>query len=134
LHLIHLHSSGLQAILRYRYSTHIFQFTLSHALEFSQSVFASRILATDLSQSHCNFKLHVKSSCHSLISFLPFLLSHLGLSSLELDTVFFRLLFCTPALSLLLLFCQTLLLNTLHGHHGKHCLIWSRMHVYWSVT
>jgi hypothetical protein len=44
---------------------HTFQFTADHTLGFS--VFTSRILATDLSQSHCNFKSHVKSSCHSLI-------------------------------------------------------------------
>jgi hypothetical protein len=37
------------------------------------SVFTSRILATELSRSHSNFKSHVKSSGHSLIPFLPFL-------------------------------------------------------------
>jgi hypothetical protein len=58
---------GLQAVQRYRYSTH-FQFTVTHALGFS--VFTSRILATDLSQSPCHFKSHMKSS-HSLIPFLP---------------------------------------------------------------
>jgi hypothetical protein len=40
---------------RYRHSTH-FIFHLAHALEFS--VFTSRILATDLSRSHCNFRSH----------------------------------------------------------------------------
>jgi hypothetical protein len=53
---------------RYSYSIH-YQFTAAHALGFS--VFTSRILATDLSQSHCNFKSHVKTSWHSLIPFLP---------------------------------------------------------------
>jgi hypothetical protein len=48
---------------------HTFQFTVTHALGFS--VFTSRLLAKDLSQSHCNFKSHMKSSGHSLISFLP---------------------------------------------------------------
>jgi hypothetical protein len=48
---------------------HTFQFTVTHALGFS--VFTSRILETDLSQSHCNFKSHMKSSFHSLIHFLP---------------------------------------------------------------
>jgi hypothetical protein len=48
---------------------HTFQFTVTHALGFS--VFTSRLLATGLSQSHCHFKSHVKSSCHSLIFFLP---------------------------------------------------------------
>jgi hypothetical protein len=52
----------------------------------------SRILATDLSWSHSHFK----SSRHSLIPFLPFLLNHLRLSSPELDPVLLQLLFCTP--------------------------------------
>jgi hypothetical protein len=47
---------------------HTSKFTVTHALGFS--VFTSRILATDLSQSHCHFKSHVKSSSHSLIPFL----------------------------------------------------------------
>jgi hypothetical protein len=50
----------------------IFQLTVAHALGFS--VFTSRILATDLSQSRCNFKSHMKSSLHRIIPFLPFLL------------------------------------------------------------
>jgi hypothetical protein len=44
------------------------QFTAAHALEFS--LFTSRILATDLSLSHCNFKSHMKYFLHSLIPFL----------------------------------------------------------------
>jgi hypothetical protein len=48
---------------------HTFRFTVAHALGFL--VFTSRILATDLRQSHCNFKWHVKSSCRSLIPFFP---------------------------------------------------------------
>jgi hypothetical protein len=60
--------SGLLAILRYHHSTN-FQFTIAHAL--GLSVFTSCILTMDLSQSHCNFKSHMKSSCHSLIPFLP---------------------------------------------------------------
>jgi hypothetical protein len=39
---------------------HAFQFTLTHALAFS--LFNSRILATDLSQSHWHLKSHVKTS------------------------------------------------------------------------
>jgi hypothetical protein len=50
---------------------HTSQLTVAHALGFF--VFTSRILATDLSQSHWNFKLHVKFSWHRLIPFLPFL-------------------------------------------------------------
>jgi hypothetical protein len=48
---------------------HALQFTVAHALGFS--VFTSRILATDLSQSHCHFISHMKSSCHSSIPSLP---------------------------------------------------------------
>jgi hypothetical protein len=60
------------------------QFTVTHALGFS--VFTSRILATDLQQSHCHFKSHMMSSFHSLIPFLLFLLNHLRLPFPELDT------------------------------------------------
>jgi hypothetical protein len=77
-------SSELQAIQRYRYSTH-FQFTVAQALGFS--VFTTRILATDLSQSHCNLKSHMMSSLHRLIPFLPFLLNHLQPPSPELDPI-----------------------------------------------
>jgi hypothetical protein len=48
---------------------HILQFTVTHVLGFS--VFISRILATDLSQSHCNFKSHMKSCFRNLIPFFP---------------------------------------------------------------
>jgi hypothetical protein len=54
---------------------HTFQFTVAHALGFP--AFCNRILATDLSQSHWQFISHMKSSFHSLIHFLPFLLNHL---------------------------------------------------------
>jgi hypothetical protein len=67
--LIYLHSSGLQVIQHYRYSPQ-FQFTVAHAL--GLSVFTSRILATDLSQSRCHFNSHITSSWHSLILFLQF--------------------------------------------------------------
>jgi hypothetical protein len=51
------HNSVLQAIQRYRcFTTYTSQFTAAHALRFS--VFNSRILATDLSTSHCHFKSH----------------------------------------------------------------------------
>jgi hypothetical protein len=36
---------------------HTLQFTVAHTLGFS--VFTSRILATDLQQSHCHFKSHI---------------------------------------------------------------------------
>jgi hypothetical protein len=48
---------------------HTLQFTVTQALGFS--LFTSRILTTDLLQSHCRFKSHMKSSFHSLIPFLP---------------------------------------------------------------
>jgi hypothetical protein len=48
---------------------HTLQFTVTHAQ--GVSVFTSCILATDLSQSHCDFISHMKSSWHSLIPFLP---------------------------------------------------------------
>jgi hypothetical protein len=64
---------------------HTIQFTVTHAPGFS--VFASCILAVGLSQSHCNFSSHMKSSWHCLIPFLPFLISHLWLPSPELDPI-----------------------------------------------
>jgi hypothetical protein len=45
------------------------EFTLTEAL--GLSALTSRILATNLSQSHCHYKSHMKSSFHSLIPFLP---------------------------------------------------------------
>jgi hypothetical protein len=66
-HLIHS-TRNYRKLQRYRYS-HSLQFTVTHALGFS--VFTSRILATDLQQSHCHFKSHMKSYFHSLIPFLP---------------------------------------------------------------
>jgi hypothetical protein len=63
------HTSGLQAIQRYRYSTHFTVHRCTHTLGFSG--FPSRIPATDWQQSHCHFKSHMKSSLHSLIFFLP---------------------------------------------------------------
>jgi hypothetical protein len=63
-----LTNRNYRQLQRYRYSTHfsVHRYTLGF------SVFTSRILATDLSQSHCHFKSHMKSSCHSLTHFLPF--------------------------------------------------------------
>jgi hypothetical protein len=81
--------------------THTLQFTIPQALGFS--AFTSRILATGLLQSCCNFKSHVKSSCDSLIPSMPFLLNYLRLPSPELDPILFlldcftsRLLFSSP--------------------------------------
>jgi hypothetical protein len=64
---------------------HTFQFTVTHELGFT--IFNTRNLATDLSQSHCHFNSHMKSSWHRLIPFLPFLLNHHRLPSPELDLI-----------------------------------------------
>jgi hypothetical protein len=48
---------------------HTLQFTITHALGFS--VFPSRLLAMELSQSHSHFKSHMQTYFHSLIPFLP---------------------------------------------------------------
>jgi hypothetical protein len=65
---------------------HTFQFTFTLTLGFS--VFTSYILATDLSQTQCNFKSDLKT-CHSLISSFPSLLNHLRLPSPKLYLILF---------------------------------------------
>jgi hypothetical protein len=95
---------------------HTFHVTVSHALGFSH--FTSRLWATNLLQSHCNFKSHMKSWRHlqNLIQFSSDYCSIL------------------PAtLVLLLLSCRTLLITTLLGPHRKHRLLLSRMCVYCSI-
>jgi hypothetical protein len=67
-------------------------FTVAHKLRFS--VFTSRILATDFSQSHSYFNSHMKSSWHSLIHFLPFHLNYLRLPYPELDPILSSMNFC----------------------------------------
>jgi hypothetical protein len=59
------------------------------------SVFISRILATDLYQSHCNFNSHVNSSCRSLISLLHFISITLG-CHLQNSTQFSTTTNCSP--------------------------------------
>jgi hypothetical protein len=61
---------GLQAITALSVFNTLYN-SVAQALGFS--AFTSRILATDLSQSHCNFNSHMKSSWRSLIPFLPFM-------------------------------------------------------------
>jgi hypothetical protein len=73
-------------------------------------------MARDLSQSHCNFKWHVKSPCHRLSPFLPFLLSPLGLPPSELDPVPFQLLFCILCYSAS---SVPVLLNTSCNHFAR---------------
>jgi hypothetical protein len=57
LDLLHLYTQ-LGTTCKYSATTdlHILQFTVTHTLVFS--VFTSRILATDLYQSHCNYRTH----------------------------------------------------------------------------
>jgi hypothetical protein len=125
LHFIHSHVSGLQAIQHYRYFAH-FQYTVAHALGFL--AFTSRILTTDLSQSHCNFKSTVTSSVHRLIPFLPFL--QLPIPQTRLDYCCIILPCFYYCCIFQLLSYPTLLITTLHAPHGKHHLLLSRMRVY----
>jgi hypothetical protein len=55
---------------------HTLQFTVTHTYTHTLgfSVFTSRILATDLSHSHCNFKSHMKYSLHRRIPFIVLIL------------------------------------------------------------
>jgi hypothetical protein len=116
---------------------HTFQFTVTHALGISG--FTSRILVTDLSQSHRNFKSHMKSSLLHLIPFffalfcdcqfrrldsIQFLCSQAHISAgwrLEAwpftsDSTTTWLLFYTPSP----LLCP--FINPRHGPHRKHSL------------
>jgi hypothetical protein len=63
LHLIHSQSSRLHIIQLYRYSTHF----AVHRYTRTRVLFTSRILATDLSQSHCHFKTYMSFSLHHLL-------------------------------------------------------------------
>jgi hypothetical protein len=108
-----------------------FQLTITHSLGFS--VFTSHILATDLSESHCNFKSHLKFSLHRLISFVSFLLNH-RLPSPELDPILSTTVVFSSTVLLLLLSSRTLLITILHGPHGKHRLLLTRMRIFCSVT
>jgi hypothetical protein len=114
---------------------HTSQFTVTRALGFS--VLTSRILATDLSQSHCHYKSHMKSSfqSNSLRSIIP----QLQIPKTRLDSIQFlcsqahiladwRLeirLFTSRLLTLMdYSFCSAehFLITNLHGPHGKHSL------------
>jgi hypothetical protein len=123
--------------------SHTLQFIVTQALGFS--VFTSRILATDLSQSHYKFKSHIKSSLHSLIHFLPFLLNHLGLLSPELDPNLDNnslkwTLLQLNSLNLWqqLTLCCSMLPNSslwpLCLDHAENKPLFLRRHVYWSVA
>jgi hypothetical protein len=95
------------------------QFTVPQALGFS--VFTSRILETDLSQSHCNFKSHMK--LHSLIPFLPLLSTQFNSSAPKLiarqaDISKLDSSFSTPTFYT----TEHFYITTLHGPHGKYSL------------
>jgi hypothetical protein len=107
---------------------HTLQSTIPHAI--GSLIFASRILATDLSQSHCNFKSHVTSSCHSLIPFLSFLQLPILKTRLLQSTLIYS--FYSVSAPSCLLTMPTI--TPRHGPHGKHRLLLSRMRVFWSVT
>jgi hypothetical protein len=122
---------------------HTLQFTVPHAVGFS--AFTSHILATGLSQSHCNFKSHVKSPSHSQFlscyysaaenfkdltqfnSSAPKLMSwQVGAPKLD-----------SPSCATLLYFPCLLtcpFITPWHRPHGKHHLLLLRRHSYWSVT
>jgi hypothetical protein len=115
-----LGTTGTTALSRF---PHTLQFTVTHALGFSVST--SRILATDLSQSHCYIKSHMKSFLHPLILFL----------SLFCNCQFRRLnsiqFFCSKAHVLAGWSLETWLnsfstvlffITTLHGPRRKHSL------------
>jgi hypothetical protein len=102
---------------------HTLKFTVTYALGFS--VFTSRILATDLSQSHCHFKSHMKSSLSVLIPFLPLL-------SIQFNSSVPRLISREAGVSKLdssLLSCSIdfFFITTLHRPHRKHRLLLSRI-------
>jgi hypothetical protein len=85
---------------RYRSTTH---FPVHCCTRIRVLVLTSRIPATDLSHSHCNFQSHTKSSLRSLIPSLPLFCSS---QFRRLD--FTTLDYCSI---LLLLFCRTLSYN-----------------------
>jgi hypothetical protein len=83
--------------------------SVHHCTALGFSVFTSRILATDLSRSHCDFKSRMKSSWHHLIPFLLFL--QLSIPRLPSTTVVYFTVLCL----LLLLLSWPTLITTLHG-------------------
>jgi hypothetical protein len=100
--------------------------TVAHALGFL--VFTSRILATDLSQTHCNFKSHLKSFFQSRVPFLA-LFCHCRFR--RLDSIQFL---CSQAHILagwrfetrhytLFYLIKFFFITTLHEPHEKHRLI-----------
>jgi hypothetical protein len=99
---------------------HSLQLTVTHVLMFS--MFTGRILATDLSQSHCHFKSQMESPFHNLIPFLP-LFCNCQLKPVPLFRAGWR-----PETRLFTSDSNTVpcaehfIVTTLHGPHGKHIL------------
>jgi hypothetical protein len=98
------------------------------------SVFTSRIPATDLQQSHCHLKWHMKFSYHSLIPFLPlFCNSQLR----RLDSVQFQAHIPAgwpPEARLFTSCCWTLLYNHFARTTQETQPLLLRRRVYWSVA
>jgi hypothetical protein len=124
----HLGTTGTYSAIA---DIHTFQLTVTQPL--GLSVFTSRIMATDLWQSHCNFKTHMKSYFHSLIHFWPlfyncqfrrldsiqFLCSHVRIpAGWRLETR----LFISEECSLLFYASEHLFIITLNGPCRKHSL------------
>jgi hypothetical protein len=107
---------------------HTLQFIVAHAVWFS--VFTSRILATDLWQSHCNFKSHMKPSLYRLIPFLPLICncqfwrldSIPRFRSLYTDRLASRTRLFTSRPLFCFLVCSQTLLITLKGSQRRHSL------------
>jgi hypothetical protein len=132
---------------------HTLQFTVTHALGFS--AFTSRILVADLSQCHCHFKSHMKSSCQPNSFLAPILqlpIPKTGLNSVPLlpgscpcrlasrsSTYHFRLDYSTSATpltapSLLFKRPSLSLYNPSARTPQKTRSVLLRRRVYWSVT
>jgi hypothetical protein len=101
----------------------------SHALGFS--AFIIRILATDLQQSHCNFKAHMKSSFRSLIPVLPLFCNchfrRLSSAPLLPSSYDGRLASRNSILHSLCCSTGSFFITTLHVPHRKHRLPLSRI-------
>jgi hypothetical protein len=118
---------------------HTLQFTVTHTLRFS--VFTSRFLAMDLSQSHCHFRSHMESSFHRLISFLSLFCN---CQFRRLDSIQFLcsqahiLVVWRPEIQLFtsdsVICCWTLLCNNFARTPQEIRPLLLRRSVYWSVA
>jgi hypothetical protein len=138
---LYIHNSGLQAIQRYRWSTH-FNFIITHALGFS--ILTSRVLATDSVTVSLSLQIThevslLQPNFFSTILQLPIPKTWLKSNSLlpssypgrlvsRNSTLHFRLLFCS------VLFCWTLPYNHFARTTPKTQSLLLRRCVYWSVA